>query len=542
MEFGNRPVNECVGCYLAHSVRHDGVSFSKGHQLTAEDVQRLTEAHFGELTVAQLGTTDLHEDQAAALLAEHACGRGASSSIPFTGRANLYAKHSGVLLVDAEKVTQANLVHPALTFACLPPFTEVKEGRMLATAKIIPLAVDSAQAQKAAEVISGAITVAAYTSKSVAVISTELPHLKETVISKSLRVLQERLDIASSTITADIRISHDEDALAVALQSAEVNAADLVVVFGASAVVDEGDVIPAAIQAAGGALVHFGMPVDPGNLLVLGNLHGKPVIGAPGCARSPQENGFDWILQRVLADIPISRTDIMSMGVGGLLKEIHSRPQPRERPLSEEPETTICSGVLLAAGNSSRMGDHNKLLALIDGKSVLRHVAENALASELTELIVVTGAMASRIEDALSGLPVQFCHNASFNEGISSSVKTGIEAVLPNANAALVLLGDMPFVTTEDINLLISSHNTENEQLIGISTSNGKRGNPVLWDRAFFEDLLALRGDIGGKPVIQQNPSVVYTSELGDSARRDLDDLEALQIAGGILGKHSEKP
>src|SRR5205823_3749969 len=79
----------------------------------------------------------------------------------------------------------------------------------------------------------------------------------------------------------------------------------------------------------GGTVEHLGMPVDPGNLLMLGRLGDEPVMGLPGCARSPKQNGFDWVLQRLVADLPVGRRDIMLMGAGGLLKEIASRPQPR---------------------------------------------------------------------------------------------------------------------------------------------------------------------------------------------------------------------
>ena len=101
------------------------------------------------------------------------------------------------------------------------------------------------------------------------------------------------------------------------------------IVFGASAITDRRDVIPAALVAAGGEIEQFGMPVDPGNLLLIGRIAGKPFLGAPGCARSAKENGFDWVLQRMLADIPVSARDIRRMGSGGLLMEIVSRPQPR---------------------------------------------------------------------------------------------------------------------------------------------------------------------------------------------------------------------
>ncbi len=106
----------------------------------------------------------------------------------------------------------------------------------------------------------------------------------------------------------------------------------MVIVFGASALCDFDDVIPAAIRAAGGEVLRAGMPVDPGNLLVLGRLGETPVIGAPGCARSPKENGFDWVLDRLIAGLDVTSDDIAGMGVGGLLMEIPTRPQPREMP------------------------------------------------------------------------------------------------------------------------------------------------------------------------------------------------------------------
>jgi molybdenum cofactor cytidylyltransferase len=136
-------------------------------------------------------------------------------------------------------------------------------------------------------------------------------------------------------------VPHETQALAEAIEQVEPES-DLVIVFGASAITDRRDVIPAAIESAGGAIEQFGMPVDPGNLLLLGKTRsGKAVLGAPGCARSPKENGFDWVLDRLLADVPVMPQDIRRMGAGGLLMEIVSRPQPRggEAP---QPETDNC--------------------------------------------------------------------------------------------------------------------------------------------------------------------------------------------------------
>jgi molybdenum cofactor cytidylyltransferase len=141
--------------------------------------------------------------------------------------------------------------------------------------------------------------------------------------------MEARLAPTGASIVAQERVPHDTTALAQALRRQADGDAELIVVFGASAIADRRDVIPAAIESAGGHVEHFGMPVDPGNLLLIGRIGGKPVLGAPGCARSPKENGFDWVLHRLLAGLAVIRADIVRMGVGGLLMEIVSRPQPR---------------------------------------------------------------------------------------------------------------------------------------------------------------------------------------------------------------------
>jgi molybdenum cofactor cytidylyltransferase len=201
---------------------------------------------------------------------------------------------------------------------------------MAATVKIIPFATSAAALAAACEAAGqGAVSVAPYRPLRIGVVSTLLPGLKTSVVNKTLGVLEARLAPARARIVEERRCPHDDAALAETLRAIAPRC-DVLVVFGASAITDRRDVIPAAIEAAGGRIEHFGMPVDPGNLLLIGALAGKPAIGAPGCARSPKENGFDWVLGRVLADIPITRADIQAMGVGGLLMEIESRPQPRQ--------------------------------------------------------------------------------------------------------------------------------------------------------------------------------------------------------------------
>jgi molybdenum cofactor cytidylyltransferase len=306
-----------------------------------------------------------------------------------------------------------------------------------------------------------------------------------------------------------------------------------VIVFGASAIADRRDVIPAALEAIGGHIDRFGMPVDPGNLLLIGTAAGHPVLGAPGCARSPKENGFDWVLMRLLAGLPVPREDITGMGVGGLLMEIVTRPQPREEPV--HPVQNIAA-LVLAAGRSSRMGGSNKLLAEIGGRPLVRIVVEQALASRARPVIVVTGHQRERVEGALSGLPVQLVHNQDFADGLGSSLRAGIAALPARADGAIVCLGDMPQVDAAMIDRLIGAIDPDKGALIAVPSIDGKRGNPVVWSRRFFPELMAVEGDIGARHLIgRYSEAVIEVPLTGTAALTDIDTPEALEAVRAEL-------
>ncbi|MCJ2021318.1 molybdopterin-binding protein [Methylobacterium sp. E-065] len=331
MRFGPVPLAEAAGLISAHTVRREGLTLRKGAVIPQDLAAELARSGVSEIVAAALEPGDIGEDAAAARLAAHLAGPNLRVAAPFTGRCNLYAETAGVLTLDPARIDAANAVDEAVTVATLPRFKPVVAGEMIATVKIIPYAVPGAVLDCAcAAAGGGTLAVAPYRRRRVGVVSTRLPSLKEATIDKTLRVLAERLAPADATIVAETRVPHAADAVAEALAGAIDGAgADLVVVFGASAIADRRDVIPAGIEAAGGRVAHLGMPVDPGNLLLVGSRGDVPVIGAPGCARSPKENGFDWILHRLLADLTVTRADIVALGVGGLLMEIVSRPQPR---------------------------------------------------------------------------------------------------------------------------------------------------------------------------------------------------------------------
>ena len=331
MRFGPVPVSKAAGLITAHSLRSGAETLRKGSTITPAMAARLAAEGVREVVAVSLDADDVGEDAAAGRLAGILAGGNLRVEEPFTGRCNLFATAPGLLLIDRGRVDAVNGVDESVTVATLPAFKPVAEGEMVATVKIIPYAVGRATLARAcAEGEAGAIAVAPYRRRRVGVVSTRLAALKDATIDKTLRVLAERLAPTGADIVAETRVAHTAEGVAGGLEEVVDGAgADLAVVFGASAIADRRDVIPVGIERAGGRVDHLGMPVDPGNLLLLGARGDVPVIGAPGCARSPKENGFDWILHRLLANVPVARADIVALGVGGLLMEIVSRPQPR---------------------------------------------------------------------------------------------------------------------------------------------------------------------------------------------------------------------
>jgi molybdenum cofactor cytidylyltransferase len=260
--------------------------------------------------------------------------------------------------------------------------------------------------------------------------------------------------------------------------------------------------------------------------MLIGRLRGQAVIGAPGCARSPKENGFDWVLMRLLAGLPVARADITGMGVGGLLMEIVTRPQPRTEPAPEKGRNI--AALVLAAGRSIRMGAINKLIAEIGGKPLVRIAAEQALASRAKPVIAVTGHERERVEAALAGLPVRFVHNADYAEGLGTSLKAGIAAVPADADGAIVCLGDMPQVDAGLIDKLVAAFDPERGALVVVPTFDGRRGNPVVWSRRFFHDLMSIQGDIGARHLIgSYAEAVVEVAVDGEAALTDVDTPES---------------
>ncbi|WP_417688423.1 NTP transferase domain-containing protein [Roseibium sp.] len=531
MKFGPAATETAEGCVLAHSTRLNGKTLKKGHRLSRDDIQGLIGAGHDEIVVARLDPGDVDEDTSARRIALAACGGNLGTDTPFTGRVNLYAETDGLLIVDRTAVDAMNRIDPALTIATLPEYEKVAAGRMVATAKVIPFAAPSSLVEQAEACIDRALRIAPFRPRKVGLVATRLDHLKPSTMDKTRRVLEQRLRASGSVIIDEIRVDHAAGQVADALRHLRDDGADLLILFGASAVVDRFDVLPSAIEQAGGSITYFGMPVDPGNLLLLGDLAGIPVIGAPGCARSPKENGFDWILDRLLADLQVTPADITGLGVGGLLMEIGSRPQLREQP--GHGKATKVAAIVLGAGKSSRMGAANKLLEQVDGKPLVAHAVAAASKAGLAQVLVVTGHMADDVQAAVGAYTPDVVHNPDFADGMATSIRTGLSALDPDIGAAIIMLGDMPGVTEETVNAIVEAYRENPDRMIVTASCQGKRGNPVLWDKRFFSDLMQLHGDVGARHIIAENRHLVEEVEVGPGAHIDLDTPEALDSYRG---------
>ncbi|MGA9253910.1 MAG: molybdopterin-binding protein [Roseobacter sp.] len=330
MKFGPVDLSEAEGAILAHSVQlSDGARLRKGRWLTAEDIADLSASGLRQVTVARLDADDVHEDTAATALAEAFVPdpdtQGLTCTTAFTGRVNLLATGSGVVTMDVSAVEAVNRVHPMITIATVPPYHQMAEGGMIATIKMISYAVPGAALAEACDRARGAVRL---TRPSVGTVGLIVSETAGGAGDKGWRATADRVAAFGLELAPPILVPHEVDALAQALRE---SAWDLTLILTGSATSDIDDVAPSAVRAAGGEVNRFGMPVDPGNLLFTAVLDGRPVIGLPGCARSPALNGADWVMARMICGIEVTDADISAMGIGGLLKEIPTRPHPRRK-------------------------------------------------------------------------------------------------------------------------------------------------------------------------------------------------------------------
>ncbi|MDA8255673.1 MAG: molybdopterin-binding/glycosyltransferase family 2 protein [Betaproteobacteria bacterium] len=534
MIFGEFPLAECEGLLLAHSLRVASGAMKKGRRLTSADLQVLAAAGHASVYGARLAATDLAEDAAAAAVAALLEGGGIVARRAYTGRCNLHATQRGLVTIDADIIGRINRIDQTITVATLPPLTAVRAGAVVATVKIIPLAVGADVIARCGEQAGqgGALGLLPYAEKRAALIVTEQPGDPAKNYATAVTSSRRRIEDLGSHLGLVQRCAHQREAVALALREALAAGCDLLMIAGATVPKDRADTIPSAIVAAGGEILHFGMPVEPGNMLLLARIGAVPVIILPGCARSRRSNGLDWVLQRMLAGLPVGAAEIMAMGVGGLIR---SAPEAEEDPDAAEPVAQrIAPGrrvaaLVLAAGSSRRMAGSNKLLQPVGGVPMVRRAANAALASRCAGVVVVTGFAADAVRESLAGLDLAFAHNAAHESGMASSLRTGLQALPADTDAVVVVLGDMPCIDAGHIDRLVAAFDPRRGHIV-VPMSQGRRGNPILWPREFFAEMQQVQGDIGARELLQRHADRIDGVACDDAAIfADVDTPAALE-------------
>lgn len=532
MKFDRVPVAEAEGAIAAHSTRLPDRMLHKGVVVTAETVAELTAAGVETIYVARMDASDVAENEVVKRLAERLAGANVTLQRTANGRTDLTAAAAGVFTVDRTTIDRLNLAHDAVQVSTLPEYAAVAPGQIVGTIKIIPFALAAATlAAIEAAVPEPALLIAPYRPLKVGVVATQAAHVKASILDKTRRVLDARLEGTGARVGREERTAHEPEEIARALLTLRDEGHEVLIIFGASATSDGADVVPRGIEAAGGSVLKIGMPVDPGNLLVLGELDGMPVFGAPGCARSPAPSGFDWVLQRLLAGIPASRDDVARMGVGGLLAEVR---RPHVASDAQHPDGPRIDAVILAAGRSSRMNGQHKLLARLGDRPLVRIAAEAALSSQAASVTVVVGYRAAEVRAALAGLEVTIVENRNYDAGLSGSLRLGVSSLSSSSDGAIVLLADMPDVDSHIIDKVIGAFDPAAGSHVAVPTFGGKAGNPVLWSSRFYADLMALEGDVGARELIRSNSGSVAWIEVGPAVGSDVDTPEAMAAIGGV--------
>ncbi|MEM9404816.1 MAG: molybdopterin-binding protein [Acidobacteriota bacterium] len=342
MEFAPVPLDEAEGKILGHNVI-DGSGrrlLRKGRALSAEDVELLRGLGRSTVWTAALAEGDVEENEAALRSTESAVAGAVRLAGPSTGRVNIHATELGVVEVAPDGLLAFNECS-GFTLATLRSGSVVRPDRMVATTKILPYAVSRDSLQQALDTsqrFGPLVRVRALPRRAVGLVVTASAATVGKVTAGFEKALGLRLEGLGSGLRWIDRVVHDdaaseptEERIARAILEQIDAGADLVLLAGETAIQDESDQAPRAVELAGGEVITFGAPVDPGNLLMLGDVRGTAIVGAPGCARSPKRNIVDIVLPQLLLGERLNAVEIQRLGHGGLLEDVPERPLPRHR-------------------------------------------------------------------------------------------------------------------------------------------------------------------------------------------------------------------
>ena len=520
MKIENLDPKESKGSILAQSYNLSDRTLTKGTYLSEAMVEILTKENVKTILCAVPQEDDMHEDNAAEAISKAIDRNQLYSEEASTGRVNFRTPTLSLVRYNRDLIKKLNLVDESIAFSIVEHNQLLAKNDLIATLKIIPFFVSKICVERVVGLLSKneLFEIHSLEEKKIDLIQTYHNWQKKSIFKATSNVTKSRLETLGCTLKKERLIPHDHKLLCSEIKSSIDSGAQILLISGASAITDRSDFIPKAILSEGGEIIQYGLAVDPGNLLLIGQIGSATVIGMPGCARSPKLNGFDWVLQLLLADIPINKDELADMGAGGLLMEIASRPLPRALAKSVNKREKKIMGVILAAGNSTRMGKDNKLLKNIGDAPLIRNTVIEMLRSDLDNCSIVLGYQSDKVADVIKDLNINLILNPLWKEGQASSLKAAINTLDSTYSDILIMLGDLPGIKSGHINRIIEEHLLTNNRRskITIPSFKGQKGNPVIWGKSFFYDLSNLDGDVGGRTLFSEHPAAINLLEMDD--------------------------
>ncbi len=511
---------ESLGSVIAQTYNLPGKTISKGTFMTSEIVDYFKEGDVQNILCAVPENDDIHEDEAANIISNAIDRSHLYTESASTGRVNFKSRSLCLVRYERELIKEVNLVDESIAFSIVEHNQLLAKNDLIATLKIIPFFTQKKYVDQVISILAKneLFKTHSLNKKEVSLIQTSFEWQKKSMFKATSNVTRNRLEALDCSLNEEKLIRHDFELIRSEIRSSIESGIDILLISGASAIIDRFDYIPKAILSEGGEIIQYGLAVDPGNLLLIGKVDNTTVIGMPGCARSPKLNGFDWVLQLMMADIPINREELADMGAGGLLMEIASRPLPRALARSVSKREKKVMGVILAAGNSTRMGKDNKLLKNVGDAPLIRNTAIEMLKSDLDTCSIVLGYQSDKVAAVIKDLDIRLILNPMWEEGQASSLRAAINTLDATYSDLLIMLGDLPGIKSSHINSIIEEHLlTDNRKSkITIPSFEGQKGNPVIWGRSFFHDLLNLEGDVGGRTLFSEHPAAINILEMDD--------------------------
>ncbi len=476
--------------------------------------------------VAYPDNNDWHEQKITEQLANDFLGENIKCEITKSGRVNFIAKIDGILHFNTENLDKFNELTPEITMATRPYCTQIYQGEIVASCKIIPYFVAGNIVKKSMVLAKkSCLNISPLQGGKAHLIFTYLEEIPPQKLQKSAQIFQKRLLKYNYEVGKISNVRHHCQELSEFLTQIPPKDFDLIAIMGAVSIADINDIVPKALINCGGKIIRYGMPVDPGNLLLLGEISNCPFLGLPGCAKSPKFNGLDFILQRLAARINITSKDIAQLGKIGLLPENYDRGALRavNYPVASKPLIAI-----LAAGKGERMAqDLAKPLTIFRDKALLEWVIDNinqALPSKDIIIIVNDSPQGKQVQEFCLTKQYKFIINNQYNEGIASSLRLAVNYASQTHSALMVFLADMPNITPKTIATIWQEFQRDTQNIMAVQPKFGSQlGHPVVFNPRIFSELAKLSGDTGAK---------TFMENLSDY-RRIIDTLDAGVIQDG---------